>query len=113
MMLQRFASCWSVRLPGCDTRAVWTVALFASVQVADAAMTMTGAARFGYGVEANPILQLGARSVGLAAVIIAAKVLAVAFAVILNLHARHVTLVLLTLVYVILAMLPWAWVLAF
>ncbi len=88
------------------------VALFLGVQLADAVMTASGAVRFGAGIEANPILQGAARIVGLGTTLIVAKTCSVVFAAVLHVHARYLTLTLLILTYIVVALLPWAWLLA-
>ena len=99
-------------LPRSRTRALWTLALFAALQVADGVLTANGVAHFGTRIEGNPLIVLAANSVGVSAALVAAKLLAISCATVLYLLSRHVTLVLLTLVYVIGAIVPWTYVLA-
>ena len=49
---------------------------------------------------------------GLGVTLIGAKALAIVLATALHIRAHHLTLALLTLVYVVAAMAPWAWVLS-
>ena len=98
-------------LPGSRTRAVWTLALFAAIQLADATMTAAGVAQLGVGAEGNPLLIFFAGAVGIGAALAAAKIFAIGCATLLHLRARHLTLAILTVGYVIGAIVPWAWVL--
>ena len=98
-------------LPGSRTRAVWLLALFAAIQLADAMMTTSGVGRLGIEGEGNPLLRFYAEAVGIGVTVAAAKVLAVAGAAILYARAQHFVLTLLTLGYVLAALLPWAWAL--
>ena len=100
------------RLPGSNTRALWTLALFAAIQLADGVLTAAGIARFGLHIEGNPLIDLAARSVGVGSALVAAKLLALGGATVLYLQARHLTLALLTVGYVAGAILPWMLVLA-
>jgi Domain of unknown function (DUF5658) len=82
------------------------LAAFAFVQCADGWLTMAGIARFGPAIEANPLLAFYVAVFG-AGAIIAAKVIAVACAAVLHVHAHGVVLVVLTLAYIAFAVLPW------
>jgi hypothetical protein len=108
-VLQRFAG---PTLPDSPTRAVWALALFATLQLADAVMTAAGITRFGSVVEANPILQASVGAFGVGATLTIAKTVSVACATLLYLHSRYLTLALLTVVCVAAAVVPWAWLLA-
>jgi len=99
-------------LPGSQTRALWALALFVAIQLADGVMTAAGVARFGAGIEANPLLHFVAAGAGFGATLVGAKLVAVTGAMVLHLQARHLTLALLTLAYVMGAILPWMFVLA-
>jgi|SRR5712672_1215485 len=98
-------------LPGSQTRAVWMLALFAAIQVADAAMTVSGVARFGAGIEGNPVLNFYATTLGIGVTLVAAKVFCIAAGTLLHLRAKHLALASLTLAYVLGAVLPWMWTL--
>jgi hypothetical protein len=92
------------------TGAAMVLAAFAFVQCADAWMTAIGIARFGPAIEANPLLALCVSTFG-AGAIVAAKLIAVACGTVLHLHAHGVVLVVLTLAYIVFAILPWLCVL--
>ena len=83
-----------------------------SVQMADALLTTFGIDRFGVAAEANPILALGFILFGPAASLTIAKGGAVVGAVTLYRLSRHMLLALLTVMYVFVAIMPWAWALA-
>jgi hypothetical protein len=100
-------------LPGSATRGISTLALFAAVQVADGIVTLAGVARFGLGVESNPILSASMTALGAGATLSIAKLAAVAFATVLHVTRSHLILALLTVFYVFAALLPWTWLLAF
>ena len=100
------------RLPGSETRALWTLALFAAIQLADGALTAAGIAQFGPHAEGNPLIQMLASGAGFGVALVISKGLAVFCATVLHLNARHLTLALLTLAYVLGAIVPWTYVLA-
>jgi hypothetical protein len=100
------------RLPGSETRALWTLALFAAIQLADGVLTASGIAQFGPHIEGNPLIDLAARGVGVGAALVGAKVFAVFCATVLHLQSRHLTLALLTVGYVAGAIVPWTLLLA-
>src|ERR1051326_131620 len=64
-------------LPGSQTRALWTLALFAAIQLADGALTAAGIAEFGPHIEGNPLIDFAARGVGIGVALIGAKLFAV------------------------------------
>ena len=99
------------RLPGSETRALWTLALFVAIQLADGALTAAGIAQFGPTAEGNPLILLLAEGTGLAAALVVSKTLAVCCATVLHLYARHLTLAVLTLAYVVGAIVPWTLIL--
>ena len=101
-----------LRLPNSRTRALALLALFVTVQMADALLTTFGIDRFGVAAEANPILALGFILFGPAASLTIAKGGAVVGAVTLYRLSRHMLLALLTVMYVFVAIMPWAWALA-
>jgi hypothetical protein len=98
-------------LPGSHTRAGWVLALFAAIQVADLAMTVSGVARFGAGIEGNPVLSFYAATLGIGVTLVAAKLFCIAAGMLLHLRAKHLALAILTLGYVLGAVMPWTWVL--
>jgi hypothetical protein len=96
------------KLPGSETRALWTLALFAAIQLADGVMTAAGIAQFGPAVEANPLLHAAGDAIGFGPALVAAKTLAILGATVLHIQAKHLPLALLTLAYVAIAIVPWA-----
>jgi hypothetical protein len=100
-----------LRLPNFHPRALALLALFASVQIADAWLTAVGISRFGLGAEANPMLALPILLFGPVAALTVAKGAAVAGAVVLYRLSRHFLLAMLTLMYMFVAIAPWAWAL--
>jgi hypothetical protein len=105
------AQALTLTLPNSRTRSVWILALFAAVQVADAVMTFDAVERFGLTAEGNPVLIFYMSAFGLGVTLIGAKSLAIVLATALHIRAHHLTLAMLTLIYVVAAMAPWAWVL--
>ena len=99
-------------LPGSTTRGIAAVALFAAVQFADAILTAEGVARFGLGMESNPVIALSIGAVGAGTTLSIAKMIAVAGAVGLHSLRCHLVLALLTVFYVFVAVLPWTSLLA-
>src|SRR5262249_39080618 len=102
----------AARLPNSNTRAVWAVALFVSVQCADAVQTAWGIQRFGPSIEANPLLAIYFGAVGPTVTLFGAKFVALIGALALFGCARYLALVLLTIGVVFSAVLPWAYVLS-
>lgn len=101
----------TLTLPASRTRAAWTLALFAAIQLADATMTFAGVQQFGVVAEGNPILAFYMATFGVGLTLICAKGVVLLLAAALHVCARHLLLVLLTLVYVVGAIWPWAWTL--
>jgi hypothetical protein len=101
-----------VKLPGSETHAIWTLALFVAIQVADGVLTAAGVAQFGPRIEANPLIHFAAQQAGLVAALITAKLLAVSCATLLHIQARHLALAVLTVAYVLGAIVPWTITLA-
>ena len=97
-----------LRFPNARTRALGLLAFFALVQVADAWLTVVGVNRYGVGAEANPMLALPIVLLGPAAALTIAKSLAVFGATVLYRLSRHFLLAMLTLTYVVVAIMPWA-----
>jgi len=91
---------------------MWTLALFAAIQLADGALTAAGVAQFGPHIEGNPLIDLAAQGFGMGAALVGAKVFAVFCGTVLHLQARHLALAVLTVGYVAGAIVPWAVVLA-
>ena len=81
--------------------------VFLLVQVCDGAFTYVGVHTFGPSIEANPIIVWYIAAVGMGAALLAMKLLAVTCGAILHLCARHVTVGLLTILYLFVAVWPW------
>ena len=101
-----------LQLPKSQTRALALLALFVSVQIADACLTAFGIDRFGVAAEANPMLALPVILLGPAAALTIAKGVAVGGAVVLYRLSRHLLLATLTVMYLFVAIVPWAWALS-
>jgi Domain of unknown function (DUF5658) len=101
----------TVQLPGSNTPAITLLALFTAVQVLDAALTWTGILRFGTAIEANPLLAMSFAHFGAGATLGAAKLFAIACALILHLRSHYLVLSVLTVFYVFGAIVPWSWML--
>jgi hypothetical protein len=101
-------SCLTVQLPGSNTPAITLLALFTAVQVLDAMLTRTGIHKFGTGIEANPLLALSFAHFGTGATLGAAKLFAIACALVLHLRSHYLVLSVLTLFYVYGAIIPWS-----
>ena len=99
-------------LPGSETRAILAFALFAAVQLTDASMTAAGVSRFGVTMEGNPLVAFYIDACGLTTGLFATKALALTAGAILHASAKHFALVLLTVVFVFAAIVPWALALA-
>ena len=81
---------------------------FLLAQLADGALTYLGVHVFGLDIEANPILSFYIAAFGVGAALFAAKLLAVTCAMTLHLTARHRTVGVLTILYLGVAVWPWA-----
>jgi hypothetical protein len=97
---------------GSNTSTLALFALFTIVQCLDAVLTWRGIGRFGVAIEANPLLSFSAAHFGTGATLGAAKAVAVSCALVLHLRSYRLVLSLLTLFYVLSAIVPWTWVLA-
>lgn len=81
---------------------------FVCVQVLDGTFTYLGVTIWGPGIEANPLISSATRWVGLGAGLASAKVMAVGLGVVLHMRQVHLLVALLTLLYMAVAILPWA-----
>lgn len=99
-------------LPGSKTRGLAAVALFSAVQLADGVLTAEGVARFGLAMESNPVIAMSIAAVGAGATLSIAKMIAVGGAIGLHGCRCHLILALLTIFYVLVAVLPWTSLLA-
>jgi hypothetical protein len=85
---------------------------FIATQVADGWLTYIGLVNFGLHIEANPLVAWYVTACGPAAGMLATKGFAVACALPLYKRALHGILALLTLFYIVTAILPWLHVLS-
>ena len=85
---------------------VWI--LFVAAQAADGVCTYVGLRTFGIGMEGNPLLLWYAEAFGIGVTLVSAKLLAASCAAFLHCVGRHLTLALLTAVYLVGAVLPWS-----
>jgi hypothetical protein len=81
---------------------------FVTVQALDGALSYIGVSLHGPDIEGNPLVAWGVSAFGPAAGFMAAKLFAVSCGLVLYLTARHKWVAILTLVYVIFAVGPWA-----
>ena len=95
-------------LPNSRTHACWALDLFLSVQLADGILTSIGVARYGTGVEANPLLVHSMASYGSWTTLVAAKIVAILGGSVLHVYAYDFVLVALTAGYVFATVLPWS-----
>jgi hypothetical protein len=98
-------------LPGSNTPAITLLALFTAVQILDAMLTWAGIVRFGTAIEANPLLSAAFDHFGAGATLGAAKLFAIACALVLHLRSHYLVLSVLTVLYVFGAIVPWSWML--
>jgi len=89
------------------------IVLFLLAQAADGVMTYVGVTTLGARVEANPLLASLMVSFGHGAALTAAKVVASVLGITLHLLGVHRLLAVLTGIYVLAALLPWAGLLLF
>jgi len=95
-------------LPNSRTHAYWALALFIAVQLADGILTSIGVARYGTGVEANPLLVHSMLSYGSWTTLVAAKIVAILGGSVLHVYAYDLVLATLTAGYVFATVLPWS-----
>jgi hypothetical protein len=95
-----------------EKKALALLALFISVQIADATLTAVGIGRFGVEAEANPMLAFAFVVAGPAVSLTVAKGAAVFGALMLYRLQRHALLARLTMLYIGVAIAPWAWALS-
>ena len=103
----------SARLPGSSTHAIFLAALFAAVQFADAILTANGIQRFGVGAEGNPLIGASMQMFGVATALATWKGFALIAGAVLHVTGRYLELAVLTVLAVLAAAIPWAWILAF
>ena len=85
---------------------IWV--LFIAAQAADGVFTYLGLRVFGIAMEGNPLISWYATTFGIGTALASAKLLAATCAAFLHLVGRHVTLAVLTIVYLIGAVWPWS-----
>jgi uncharacterized membrane protein len=84
------------------------IVLFLLAQAADGVMTYVGVTTLGVHLEANPLLASMMVLLGQGTAVATAKLLASAFGISLHLLGVHRVLAVLTGIYVLAAVLPWA-----
>jgi len=84
------------------------IVLFLLAQAADGVMTYVGVTTFGVHLEANPLLASLMNTFGQGAAVVGAKALASGLGISLHLIGVHRILAVLTGIYVLAAVLPWA-----
>jgi uncharacterized protein DUF5658 len=83
------------------------VIAFLAVQYLDGFYTYAGFSIWGLSIEANPLIRLVVTAVGPGAGLAAAKLVAIAFGVVLHLRRVHSVIAILTAVYLVLSIAPW------
>ena len=84
------------------------IVLFLLAQAADGVMTYVGVTTFGVHLEANPLLASLMDAFGYGTAVTGAKIVASALGISLHLIGVHRILAILTGVYFVAALLPWA-----
>jgi uncharacterized membrane protein len=80
---------------------------FLLAQVFDGALTYVGVSAYGPHVEANPLLAWLMSAVGHGPALTGSKIVAAAFGIALHLGSVHRAVALLTLFYLVVAIVPW------
>jgi Domain of unknown function (DUF5658) len=83
------------------------VVSFLIVQCLDGVLTYLGVSIWGPGIEANPLISSAIAVAGPIPGLAGAKLVAIAFGIILHLRRVHNVVALLTLIYLTVAILPW------
>jgi hypothetical protein len=81
---------------------------FLLVQCLDGIFTYLGVAMWGPGIEANPVVSSAVAVAGLGAGLAGTKLVAAGFGILLHLRGIHGLVAILTAVYIVLAIVPWA-----
>lgn len=89
-----------------------TLALFLACQASDGLLTYFAVSALGHAVEGNPILATWMSLAGAGPTLVVAKLAASLCGVVLYAHGTHRALAVLTALYLLLAVGPWAWLLA-
>jgi uncharacterized membrane protein len=84
------------------------IVVFLLAQAADGVMTYVGVTTLGVHLEANPLLALLMNALGHGTAVTMAKVVASALGISLHLIGVHRILAVLTGIYILAAILPWA-----
>lgn len=84
------------------------VVTFLCVQVLDGVFTYLGVRIWGPTIEGNPIISAAVAFAGLGAGLAGAKLVAIAFGMVLHLRRIHTIIALLTALYLCVAIVPWA-----
>ena len=84
------------------------VVCFLLVQCLDGMFTYLGVRAWGLGIEANPLVSSAVNAAGLGAGVAGVKLVAAGFGVLRHLRRVHNLVALLTLIYLALAIVPWA-----
>ena len=82
--------------------------VFLLAQCFDGVFTYVGVRTFGVSIEANPVLVMLMAALGQGPALMAAKVLASALGICLHLREVHGAIALLTLFYLVAAIVPWS-----
>jgi hypothetical protein len=90
-----------------SSRAQILLLAFVTVQALDGILSYVGVSLHGPGIEANPLVGWYMAVLGPAAGFTVAKLFAVMCGVVLYVTARHMLVAILTLVYLIFAVVPW------
>ena len=77
------------------------------LQGADACLTTAGIHRFGFAIEANPIVAWYTQVFGIGVALFGAKMVAVGCAAALHVNGRYRTLYALSALYLLFAIIPW------
>ncbi len=80
---------------------------FLLVQCLDGVFTYLGVGIWGPGIEANPLISSAMAVMGVGAGVAGAKLVAIAFGMLLHLQRVHKVVALLTAIYLAAAILPW------
>jgi uncharacterized protein DUF5658 len=80
---------------------------FLIVQCLDGALTYLGVSIWGPGIEANPLISSAMAVAGPIPGLAGAKLVAIAFGMLLHLRRVHNVVALLTLIYLAVAIVPW------
>jgi hypothetical protein len=89
------------------------VITFLVVQALDGVLTYIGIARWGSGIEANPLVSSAVAYAGPGAGLAATKLMAAGCGILLHLRRVHHLVAFLTAVYIVVAILPWTAVFLF